>query len=157
MLDIAPYNPCVGDLPDHIAETVSLGVGPNSAFKLPEGCSFIVPPEDGGDQIPLCFRNTKLTPSGKLPNLFFGNSQLGFTPLIYAFPDQFCGIVASIKERDSLNTDLGLPLTVVVKLPFSPNSDPSFHRGQIYDRINAYSSRALLAHDFTAIRVGPPP
>ena len=41
------------DSPDHLVETVSLGVDPNSVFNLPDGCSFIAPPKGGPDQLVL--------------------------------------------------------------------------------------------------------
>ena len=159
MIARSAYSPSMEEFSDHIDETVSLDVDPNSVFKLPEGCSFVVPGPDGKgpDQLLLVLSkhaaNTARTAFG---SPFLGNGT--FSPFrCSCFPaDQFCGFVASIKERDSFNTELGLQLTVVVKIHYSLTDDPRFPRSCIYARLNAYSSRALLAHDFTAIRVGSP-
>ena len=51
MLAIAPYTPSMEDFPDYIAETVSLGVDPNSVFKLPQGCSFVAPTTEGPEKL----------------------------------------------------------------------------------------------------------
>ena len=162
MIAHSVYAPSMEEFSDHIAETVSMDVDPNSVFKLPEGCSFVVPGPDGKDPDQLLLVLSKH--AANTARAAFGFLLLGTYPpspppsfwFFPVFPDLSCGFVASIKERDSFNTDLGLQLTVVVKIHYSLSDDPSFPRSCIYARVNAYSSRALLAHDFTAIRVGTP-
>ena len=51
MIALAPYTPGMEDFSDQITEAISMDIDPNSVFKLPEGCSFIAPSEDGPGQL----------------------------------------------------------------------------------------------------------
>ena len=157
MIDIAPHTPSMEDFSDHIAETVSLGVCPKSVFQLPDGCSLVVASEGGPDQLLIALsKHDANAPRAAPDSLFLETHEISLVTRFSVSPDQYCGFVASTKERDSFNTDLGLQLAVVLEIHFSPNSDTRFPRIRAFCRVNAYNSRALLARDFTAIRVGSP-
>ena len=153
MLALAPYQPSLEDLSDHLSEAVSMDIDPNSVFKLPEGTLFAAPGPDGPDQLLLVLSKWDAN-TNRVAHNPRNLEILIFPPSPHGFPDRYFGFVASIKERDSYNTDLGLQLTVVLKIHYQLEKGPSFPRSHVYCRVNAYSSRALLAHDFTAIRVG---
>ena len=78
--------------------------------------------------------------------------QLTFTePKAASFSLRFAyGFVAFMKHTESYDTETGLHLTVVCKLPVQYADEPV--KSFIYCRVNCFTSQSLLKSDFTAIR-----
>ena len=82
MLAVAPYTPSMEDFSDHITEAISMGIDPNSAFKLPDGCSFIVPDEDSSDQLLLVLAKHEANSNRNAFDTHFGKLNSYFPPLL---------------------------------------------------------------------------